>query len=141
MNKRIPVDPPARADGRVVRVVRADGKIRLHVLTGPEMPWQGPVTETEGPFMPHHATCPNAEMYRPAPRGRRPRRIATTLICRVCHGVMNARVTAAEGTSTHPGCDPTDGVPAATLAALGYGVREPAPAATQETLAIPGVGG
>lgn len=114
LNKRMPVDPPARADGRVVRVVR-DGKIRLHVLTGTELPWQGPVTDTEGPFMPHHVTCAAVATFRSG--RRKPTRYAHALTCRVCNTRMNVRVTATEGTSTHPCCDPTDGQPRPAAAA------------------------
>jgi hypothetical protein len=96
----MPLDPDPTPDGRVIRVRRRDGKVRLHVLTGDELPWVGDVTDDAGPFMPHHRTCVAAARFRGPPPGLR---------CRICRGPMNAKVTAIEGTDTHPCCDPAPG--------------------------------
>lgn len=139
-DKRMPVDPSPRKDGRVVRVHHArTGKVRLHVLTGAELPWQEPEDDAVGPYMPHHVTCPHADQFRP-PGGRRrpPKAYAHALTCRACGTRMSERLTAAESTSTHPCCDPTDGVPRALLEALGYrpAASRPAPPPA-DTLNIP----
>lgn len=132
LNARMPLDPTPWADGRVIRVTLPSGKVRLHVLTGPELPYEPEPTDDVGPYRAHHQTCKNPDAFRDRPRtgGRRPARRRGAYACTICGGPMNKRATDAEGTDTHPCCDPRTGptrVPA----------RVPAGPPPPDTLDIP----
>ena len=72
--RRMPIDPTPDPDGTVLPVLDG-GKKRVRVMTGPEMPWQGPgVTYPD-----HRATCPKATTAR----------LRTGPRCAACHNLMD----------------------------------------------------
>jgi hypothetical protein len=118
-NKRMPLDPEPTRDGNVIRVTRPDGTIRLRVLSGADLPWQGDnVTHAVGPYVPHHRTCKNPDAFRTATRRGTPN-ATDRYRCTRCRQPMNRRLTDLENTNTHPCCDPPATAPAHRPAAAG----------------------
>lgn len=96
-DKRMPLDEHPADGGNVVPVmVSRDGKElrRVKVLTGPEMPAQGPA------YQAHFGSCPDAKEFR-----KKKARLAPT--CRACSGPMDTELARLERWLYHPSCDPT----------------------------------
>lgn len=91
--RRMPLDPDPVPDGNVVPAV-IDGQRRARVLTGEQMPADGPAWQA------HFRTCPAAPQFRRRPAGPR---------CAVCHNPMNPDLADLEQWTTHPCCDPAAG--------------------------------
>lgn len=90
-DRRIPIDPAPSPDGTLVPVL-VDGKKRVKVLTGVELPAQTKA------WVPHFVTCPNSDQHRR-------RKAVTAPRCVACQGVMDP-VLVELGERTHPGCGP-----------------------------------
>jgi len=91
-NKRIPLDVDPHPDGNVVPVL-VDGRKRVKVLTGPEMPAQ------QRAWRSHFATCPYASELRKTPtRPKKP-------TCLACHGVLDPWLVE-QGEAYHVNCRP-----------------------------------
>jgi hypothetical protein len=92
--RRIEIDPdPVDDDGNVVPVV-VDGHTRARILTGAELPADGPA------YRRHVSTCPES----PEARKRRARLAPR---CRVCLFPMDPTLARLEQWTTHPACDTT----------------------------------
>lgn len=85
---RLWIDPEPHPDGNIVSVA-VDGRPRVRVLSGTELPVEPPRLA----WRPHRRTC-----------GKRPK--STAPRCRVCDLPMHPGLTELEGTDTHPSCDP-----------------------------------
>jgi hypothetical protein len=89
--RRIELDPDPTPDGVIVPVV-VDGHTRARVLTGDQLPAEGPAWQR------HTRTCPESDETRK-------HRARTAPRCRVCTNPMDAELTRLEGWVTHPNCD------------------------------------
>ena len=91
--KRMPLDPIPTSDGSVVVEVRPDATVRARVLTGSELPAEGPA------YRPHWQTCPSSETFRRRQVDHGPK-------CGLCRLPLD-RWLVDEGYTRHVGCLPT----------------------------------
>jgi hypothetical protein len=100
--RRIEIDPQPDPGGNVVPVT-VDGHTRARILTGDQLPAEGPA------YRRHAATC------RESPEARK-RRARTAPRCTVCLLPMDADLARLEQWTTHPSCDPAEGAATARAA-------------------------
>jgi hypothetical protein len=93
--RRIEIDPDPADDGNVVPIV-VDGHTRARILTGDDLPAEGPA------YRRHASTCPESVEARKRKARNSPR-------CRVCLLPMDPELARLEQWREHPACDTTEG--------------------------------
>lgn len=93
--RRIALDPDPVDGGNIVPIYVED-RLRARVLTGTELPHEGPAWRR------HSAACPESAEARARRARLAPR-------CTVCLNPMDTDLARLEQWTTHPACDPTEG--------------------------------
>lgn len=104
--RRLPIDPQPHPAGNIVPVTLDDGSVRAQVLGGDRLPVEPP----RKAYRAHHATCPDAELFRSRRPAKRARRLCADPACGL---PMDEELAVRERWRVHPSCaDPAAPRPA-----------------------------